>query len=105
MAVMRQEGQTTAVDVARAAAGSTMRAVVQDRYGSAAVLRLATIARPEVADHEVLIRVQAAGLDRGVWHLLAGQPYLSAWRSGSADPATGRPPPISPAPSSRSVRL
>ena len=76
MAVRGQEGQTTEVDVARAAAGSTNVAVVQDRYGSAAVLRLATIARPEVADHEVLIRVQAAGLDRGVWHLMAGRPYL-----------------------------
>ena len=76
MAVRGQGEQPTAVHVAGPAAGGTMRAVVQDRYGSADVLRLATIARPEVADHEVLIRVQAAGLDRGVWHLMAGRPYL-----------------------------
>lgn len=42
-----------------------MRAVVQDRYGSADVMRTARIARPKVAADEVLLRVHAAGLDRG----------------------------------------
>lgn len=53
-----------------------MRAIVQDTYGSADVLRLAQIAQPEIADREVLIRVHAAGLDRGTWHLMTGRPYL-----------------------------
>ena len=53
-----------------------MRAVVQDRYGDAGVLREARIARPEVGDDEVLVRVHAAGLDRGTWHLMTGKPYL-----------------------------
>ena len=53
-----------------------MRAVVQDRYGAVDVLRHARMARPEVTDHEVLVRVQAAGLDRGTWHLMTGKPYL-----------------------------
>jgi NADPH:quinone reductase-like Zn-dependent oxidoreductase len=53
-----------------------MRAIVHDRYGSADVLRIAEIVRPEIADDEVLVRVQAAGLDRGTWHLMAGRPYL-----------------------------
>ena len=53
-----------------------MRAIVQDRYGSPEVLRSATIERPEIAEHEVLLRVHAAGLDRGTWHLLTGTPYL-----------------------------
>ena len=57
-------------------ATNTMRAIVQDRYGSADVLRIAEIGRPEIADDEVLVRVQAAGLDRGTWHVMAGQPYL-----------------------------
>src|SRR5687768_3709836 len=57
-------------------ATSTMRAIVQDRYGSADVLRMAEIGRPEIADDEVLVRVQAAGLDRGTWHMMAGRPYL-----------------------------
>jgi len=59
----------------RADAGG-MRAVVQDRYGAADLLRLERIARPEPADHEVLVRVHAAGLDRGTWHLMTGKPYL-----------------------------
>lgn len=58
------------------AAASTMRAIVQDRYGAADVFVLAQVARPEIADNEVLVRVQAAGLDRGTWHMMAGRPYL-----------------------------
>src|SRR5580693_6170936 len=53
-----------------------MRAIVQDGYGSTDVLRLARMARPEIADSEVLLRVHAAGLDRGAWHLMTGRPYL-----------------------------
>jgi NADPH:quinone reductase-like Zn-dependent oxidoreductase len=58
------------------AATNTMRAIVQDRYGSADVFRLEQIALPQIADNEVLVQVQAAGLDRGTWHMMAGQPYL-----------------------------
>ena len=53
-----------------------MQAIVQDRYGSADVLRLSRISRPQVADDQVLVQVHAAGLDRGTWHLMAGTPYL-----------------------------
>jgi NADPH:quinone reductase-like Zn-dependent oxidoreductase len=53
-----------------------MRAIVQDRYGSADTWRLARIERPEVGDKAVLVRVHAAGLDRGTWHLMTGRPYL-----------------------------
>jgi NADPH:quinone reductase-like Zn-dependent oxidoreductase len=53
-----------------------MRAIVQDAYGSAEVLRPAEIDRPDIAANEVLVRVHAAGLDRGTWHLMTGTPYL-----------------------------
>lgn len=53
-----------------------MRAIVQDTYGSPEVLRLGEIERPEVGDDEVLVRVRAAGLDRGVWHMMAGLPLM-----------------------------
>ncbi|MDQ0661779.1 NADPH:quinone reductase-like Zn-dependent oxidoreductase [Arthrobacter ulcerisalmonis] len=53
-----------------------MQAVVQDLYGSADVLELRDIARPQPRDGEVLIRVRAAGVDQGVWHLMTGLPYL-----------------------------
>ena len=54
----------------------TMRAIVQKAYGTADQLALATIDRPSIAPDEVLIRVGAAGLDRGTWHLMSGEPYL-----------------------------
>jgi NADPH:quinone reductase-like Zn-dependent oxidoreductase len=61
-----------------AAGQETMRAVVQRRYGTRAgdVMRLERTARPAVAANEVLVRVHAAGVDRGTWHVMAGQPYL-----------------------------
>jgi NADPH:quinone reductase-like Zn-dependent oxidoreductase len=61
-----------------AAAGVTMRAIVQDSYGVAPeeVLRFSEVARPAIGDDEVLVRVAAASVDRGTWHLMAGLPYL-----------------------------
>ncbi|MGF9649359.1 NAD(P)-dependent alcohol dehydrogenase [Pseudarthrobacter oxydans] len=53
-----------------------MKAIVQDVYGSADVLKLREIAAPVPRGGEVLIRVRAAGVDQGVWHLMAGLPYL-----------------------------
>ena len=53
-----------------------MQAIVQDRYGEAAdVLRLEETARPAIGDGEVLLRVHAVGVDRGIWHLMTGLPY------------------------------
>ena len=53
-----------------------MRAIVQDVYGEAEeVLRVAEIDRPTIGDDEVLVRVHAAGVDRGTWHIMAGLPY------------------------------
>ncbi len=54
----------------------TMKAIVQDRYGSADVLQLRDIDKPGFGDDEVLVRVRAAGVHAGDWHLMAGLPYL-----------------------------
>ena len=55
---------------------TTMRAVVQDVYGPTEdVLRLEQIPRPAIGAGDVLVKVAAAGVDRGVWHLMAGEPY------------------------------
>ena len=55
---------------------ATMTEMVQDEYGEAEdVLRLEQIGRPGIGDGDVRVRVQAAELDRGVWHLMAGLPY------------------------------
>jgi NADPH:quinone reductase-like Zn-dependent oxidoreductase len=55
-----------------------MQAIVQHRYGTRPkdVLGLEQIPVPAIAANEVLVRVRAAGVDRGTWHLMAGQPYL-----------------------------
>jgi NADPH:quinone reductase-like Zn-dependent oxidoreductase len=53
-----------------------MKAIVQDTYGSADVLQLREIETPAVGDDEVLVRVHAAGLEPGVWHVMTGRPYL-----------------------------
>jgi NADPH:quinone reductase-like Zn-dependent oxidoreductase len=75
---VRPEQQTATVGDAASppTTAGTMRAVVRHTYGPAAVLRLAQIRTPEIADDEVLLRVHAAGLDRGTWHLMTGRPYL-----------------------------
>jgi NADPH:quinone reductase-like Zn-dependent oxidoreductase len=57
-------------------AADTMRAVVRDRYGAPAqVLRVGQVAVPVIGAGEVLVRVSAAGVDRGVWHVVTGLPY------------------------------
>ena len=54
----------------------TMKAIVRNRYGSTDVLQFGTIAMPRIGVSEVLVRVRAAGVDRGAWHLMTGQPYV-----------------------------
>jgi NADPH:quinone reductase-like Zn-dependent oxidoreductase len=53
-----------------------MKAIVQDTYGPPDVLQLREIDMPTIGGDEVLVRVHAAGVDQGVWHLMAGLPYL-----------------------------
>ena len=67
-----------AVQAGAAPGQATMQAIVQHRYGTGPkdVLKLQRIATPAVAANEVLVQVRAAGVDRGTWHLMAGQPYL-----------------------------
>ncbi|GAA3001430.1 NAD(P)-dependent alcohol dehydrogenase [Actinokineospora diospyrosa] len=66
-----------------------MRAVVQDEYGEAHdVLRVAEIEPPTIAADEVLLRVHAAGVERGAWHLMAGVPYPVRMATGLGKPKT-----------------
>src|SRR5437879_2552609 len=54
----------------------TMQAAVRRRYGSADLVHLEEIDRPTPKPGQVLVHVQAAGVDRGVSHLMTGKPYL-----------------------------
>jgi NADPH:quinone reductase-like Zn-dependent oxidoreductase len=65
-----------------------MQAIVRHRYGTVPeeVLRLERIARPVAARGEVLVRVRAAGVDAGTWHLMTGVPYLMRLVTGLRAP-------------------
>ena len=53
-----------------------MRAIVQGRFGSPDVLGLAEVDKPVPGDDEVLVRVCAAAVNIGDWHLVRGIPYV-----------------------------
>jgi NADPH:quinone reductase-like Zn-dependent oxidoreductase len=63
-----------------------MKAIVQDKYGSPDVLELRDIDKPVVKDDEVLLRVRAAAVNIGDWHLLRGTPYIMRMASGLFKP-------------------
>ena len=77
-----------------------MRAIVRDTYGGPDVLRLERVPRPVVGGDDVrrtgvrlgiggddvLVRVRAAGVDRGVWHMMTGLPYLGRLAFGVRKP-------------------
>jgi NADPH:quinone reductase-like Zn-dependent oxidoreductase len=63
-----------------------MKAIVQDRYGSADVLEFRDIVAPVVGDDDVLVRVRAAGCGPDVWHIMAGMPYLARLSIGFRRP-------------------
>jgi NADPH:quinone reductase-like Zn-dependent oxidoreductase len=63
-----------------------MKAIVQARYGSPDVLRLKDVDKPVVSEHEVLVRVDAAAVNIGDWHLLRGVPYIMRLVGGVLKP-------------------
>lgn len=69
----------------------TMRAVLQPRYGGPDVLSVGDVAVPSIRPGEVLVRVEAAGLDRGTWHLLYGLPLMARLESGLRRPKRNVP--------------
>lgn len=54
-----------------------MKAIVQDRYGTADVLQLQEVPEPTAGDDEVRIQVRAAGAGPDVWHLMTGLPRFA----------------------------
>jgi NADPH:quinone reductase-like Zn-dependent oxidoreductase len=76
----------TTTPAPRPTAMTTMRAITHDRFGSADVLRPTQVPRPVPDDGEVLLRVYAAGVDRGAWHMMTGRPYLGRLAFGFRTP-------------------
>jgi NADPH:quinone reductase-like Zn-dependent oxidoreductase len=54
-----------------------MKAIVQTEYGSPGVLSLQEVDKPVIPHHGVLVRVRAASINAGDWHLMRGDPFLS----------------------------
>ena len=63
-----------------------MKAIIHSRYGNPEVLQVTTLERPVPQKNEVLVRVVAAGLDYGQWHLMAGKPYAIRLATGLTKP-------------------
>ena len=54
-----------------------MQAMVQDTYGSAEVMHLRNVDKPQIGEDEVLIRVRAAGVNPADWAIMSGLPYIA----------------------------
>ena len=68
-----------------------MKAIVQRRYGSPDVLELRDVEEPAVGDDQVLVRVHAAAVNIGDWHLLRGVPYVIRLVAGLQRPRRAIP--------------
>lgn len=63
-----------------------VKAVVHDRYGPPAVLRIEDVPKPVPAHDEVLVRIRATGVTRSDAHLRAGSPVVGRLQSGLVRP-------------------
>ncbi|MFG1603900.1 NAD(P)-dependent alcohol dehydrogenase [Actinoplanes sp. NPDC049265] len=63
-----------------------MKAITQHRYGSYEVLHHEEVPRPAPGPGQVLLRVAAAGVDPGQWHLMAGLPLAARLAFGPSRP-------------------
>lgn len=70
---------------------TSMRAVVQTRYGGPSTWTVGSIDRPRIGSDEVLVEVRAAAIDRGTWHLMTGTPYLARLAFGIRRPRRAVP--------------
>lgn len=53
-----------------------MKAIVQSEYGSTDRLSLQEVDQPGMSDNGVLVRIHAASVNAGDWHLMRGTPFL-----------------------------
>jgi NADPH:quinone reductase-like Zn-dependent oxidoreductase len=68
-----------------------VKAIVQDEYGDAGVLRLDNVPTPGIGAKDVLVAVHAAGVDRGAWHQMTGLPYIARLGFGLRRPRGATP--------------
>jgi NADPH:quinone reductase-like Zn-dependent oxidoreductase len=64
-----------------------MKAIVYEKYGPPEeVLELKEVEKPSPKDNEVLVKVHAASLNAGDWHILRGEPLLRITTRGFLKP-------------------
>ncbi|GAB90246.1 NAD(P)-dependent alcohol dehydrogenase [Gordonia rhizosphera] len=63
-----------------------MKAITQNAYGGSETLEMGEADRPKPQKGEVLVRVHAAAIDRGTWHLMAGEPLVARLMFGLRKP-------------------
>jgi NADPH:quinone reductase-like Zn-dependent oxidoreductase len=68
-----------------------MKAVIQHHYGGAETLQLCDVPTPTIGRDQVLVRVAAAGVDRGAYHLMRGLPYVVRLGTGIRRPKAAIP--------------
>ena len=68
-----------------------MQAIVQETYGSAEVLQLRNIDKPEIRADEVLVRVRAASIHVGDWIVMTGSPLVMRLATGLRRPKNSVP--------------
>jgi len=65
---------------------TTMKAIVQDAYGSPDVLRFRDIDKPAIGANDVLVRVRAAAVNPADWAIVGGLPYVARPLYGMGKP-------------------
>jgi len=63
-----------------------MKAIVQNDYGSADVIKLAEVAQPAMKDNRVLVRVKAVSINAGDVFAMRGNPWLIRLTAGFPKP-------------------
>jgi NADPH:quinone reductase-like Zn-dependent oxidoreductase len=63
-----------------------MKAIVQNDYGSASVLKLAEVAQPVMKANQVLVRVKAVSINAGDMFAMRGDPWLIRLTAGFPKP-------------------
>src|SRR4028119_695693 len=73
----RGQGDATMLTKPNPVHQDTMEAIVQDEYGSPAVLELRDVGKPEIEDDQILVHVHAAGVNPADWAVMGGLPYIA----------------------------
>src|SRR5919108_800798 len=77
---------TMAISAAASDRTDTMAALVRRRYGTPDVVAFEEVARPELPDDAVLVRVRASSINRADWYSVAGKPVVGRAMMGLLKP-------------------